>query len=107
MALAAPLPPDIYFLILTKGGLRFETESILDLHTHFKPIETFQYTHFSSCDLHQRKTAQNLFLKTRHFKKGNQLYKQQKRAQKQYQLPFDTSSYEKQVRSKKFSRDFL
>ena len=29
-------------------GERFK-ESVLDLRTHFKPTETFQYTHFSSC----------------------------------------------------------
>ena len=28
---------------------RFEKESILDVRTHFKPTETFQYTYFSSC----------------------------------------------------------
>ena len=30
-------------------GERFAKESILDIKTHFKPTETFQYTHFSSC----------------------------------------------------------
>ena len=30
-------------------GERFREESVLDLRTHFKPTETFQYTHFSSC----------------------------------------------------------
>ena len=30
-------------------GLRFNTESILDVKTHFKPTETFQYTEFTSC----------------------------------------------------------
>ena len=30
-------------------GVRFETKSVLDVRTHFKPTETFQYTHFSSC----------------------------------------------------------
>ena len=30
-------------------GERFYEESILDIRTHFKPNETFQYTHFSSC----------------------------------------------------------
>ena len=30
-------------------GERFKKESILDVRTHFKPTETFQYTHFSSC----------------------------------------------------------
>ena len=30
-------------------GKRFDEKSILDIETHFKPTETFQYTHFSSC----------------------------------------------------------
>jgi len=30
-------------------GARFKTESVLDVCTHFKPTETFQYTHFSTC----------------------------------------------------------
>ena len=30
-------------------GYRFERESILDLRTHFKPTEPFQYTEYSSC----------------------------------------------------------
>ena len=30
-------------------GERFAAKSILDIETHFKPTETFQYTHFSSC----------------------------------------------------------
>ena len=30
-------------------GTRFEKESILETRTHFKPTETFQYTHFKSC----------------------------------------------------------
>jgi len=30
-------------------GERFIKESILDIKTHHKPTETFQYTHFSSC----------------------------------------------------------
>ena len=30
-------------------GERFKEESILDIRTHFKPTETFQYTHFTSC----------------------------------------------------------
>ena len=29
-------------------GKRFHDQSILDIKTHFKPTETFQYTHFSS-----------------------------------------------------------
>ena len=30
-------------------GERFNKESILDIKTHHKPTETFQYTHYSSC----------------------------------------------------------
>ena len=30
-------------------GLRFKTESILDVKTHFKPTEPFQYRDFTSC----------------------------------------------------------
>ena len=30
-------------------GERFNKESILDVRTHFKTTETFQYTHFTSC----------------------------------------------------------
>ena len=30
-------------------GPRFITDKILDVEAHFKPTETFQYTHFSSC----------------------------------------------------------
>ena len=30
-------------------GERFANKSILDIKTHFKPTETFQCTHFSSC----------------------------------------------------------
>ena len=30
-------------------GERFKKESILDVRTHFKPTETLQYTHFTSC----------------------------------------------------------
>ena len=30
-------------------GTRHSTHKSLDLQTHFKPTETFQYTHFSSC----------------------------------------------------------
>ena len=29
-------------------GERFNKQAILDIRTHFKPTETFQYTHFSS-----------------------------------------------------------
>ena len=30
----------------------FYNQGILDIRTHFKPTETFQYTHFSSCNPH-------------------------------------------------------
>ena len=30
-------------------GKRFYKDSVFDIRTHFKPTETFQYTHFSSC----------------------------------------------------------
>ena len=30
-------------------GYRFERQSILDVRTHFKPTEPFQYTEYSSC----------------------------------------------------------
>ena len=30
-------------------GERFSRHSILDINTHYKPTETFQYTHFASC----------------------------------------------------------
>ena len=30
-------------------GQGFKKERILDVRTHFKPTETFQYTHFKSC----------------------------------------------------------
>ena len=30
-------------------GERFAKESILDVHTHYKPTETFQYTNYNSC----------------------------------------------------------
>ena len=30
-------------------GERFRNESVLDVRTHFKPTETFLYTHFSTC----------------------------------------------------------
>ena len=30
-------------------GERFRSNSVLDVRTHFKPTETFQHTHFSSC----------------------------------------------------------
>ena len=31
------------------GRWNFVSDKILDVQTHFKPTETFQYTHFSSC----------------------------------------------------------
>ena len=34
--------------IIYKGD-RFLTDYILDIKTHYKPTETFQYTHFTSC----------------------------------------------------------
>ena len=30
-------------------GERFKKDSVLDLRTHLKPTETFQYTHFTLC----------------------------------------------------------
>ena len=30
-------------------GERFQKDAILDLKTHYKPTETFQYTHYTSC----------------------------------------------------------
>ena len=30
-------------------GVRFDKESILEVQTHYKPTETFQYTNFYSC----------------------------------------------------------
>ena len=30
-------------------GERLKKESILDIKTHYKPTETFQYTHLNSC----------------------------------------------------------
>ena len=34
---------------LWRWGTRFKEKSILDLKTHLKKTETFQYTHFTSC----------------------------------------------------------
>ena len=34
-------------------GERFHNQGILDIRTHFKPTETFQYTHFSFCNPHR------------------------------------------------------
>ena len=41
---------EITFLdtVVYKGN-RFITESVIDVRTHYKATETFQYTHFSSC----------------------------------------------------------
>ena len=36
---------------------RFERDAILYVHIHFKPTETFQYTHFSSCHRNVQKKA--------------------------------------------------
>ena len=48
-------------------GERYRSNSVLDVHTHFKPTETFHYTQFSSCHppgvkkrLHQRKGSETL-----------------------------------------------
>ena len=37
---------------VNKGEI-FHNQGILDIRTHFKPTETFQYTHFSSCNPHK------------------------------------------------------
>ena len=34
-------------------GERFHNQGILDIRTHVKPTETFQYTHFSFCNPHR------------------------------------------------------
>ena len=45
---------EINFLDITVyKGERFHNQGILDIRTHFKPTETFQYTHFSSCNFHR------------------------------------------------------
>ena len=36
-------------LLVVCRGDRFQKESILDIRTQYKPTETFQYTHFTSC----------------------------------------------------------
>ena len=33
----------------TRWWKKIKKESILDIETHYKPTETFQYTHFNSC----------------------------------------------------------
>ena len=30
-------------------GERFQKDAILDIKAHYKPVETFQYTHYISC----------------------------------------------------------
>ena len=40
---------DTTFLDIVVKRERFINESILDIKTHYKPTETFQYTHFNSC----------------------------------------------------------
>ena len=37
---------------VNKGEI-FHNQGILEIRTHFKPTETFQYTHFSSCNPHK------------------------------------------------------
>ena len=37
-----------HFLTVIFKGEQFRNESILDIRTHYKPTETFQYTHFTS-----------------------------------------------------------
>ena len=34
-------------------GERSHNQGIIDIRTHFKPTETFQYTHFSFCNPHR------------------------------------------------------
>ena len=62
-------------------GARFEKESILDTRTHFKPTETFQYTHFKSCHppgvknrLRKRWRPNSTITHTKHYYSG--LHKQ-------------------------------
>ena len=46
----AEISEEITFLNTTIfKGERFNEDSVFDIRTHFKPTETFQYTHFSSC----------------------------------------------------------
>ena len=41
---------DVTFLGITiHKSQRFKKESVLDMRTHFKPTETFQYTFFTNC----------------------------------------------------------
>ena len=46
-ASSPPLIPS--YLIYVFKGERFNKQAILDIRTHFKPTEPFQYTQFSSC----------------------------------------------------------
>jgi len=39
----------VFLVTVVYRGTRFKAQSILDTKTHFKPTETFQYTHFTSC----------------------------------------------------------
>ena len=38
-----------FLVTVVYKGKRFQNQSTLDVKTHFKPTETFQYTHFCSC----------------------------------------------------------
>jgi len=40
---------DIYSDTNVYKGKRLQKAAVLDVRTHFKPTETFHYTHFSSC----------------------------------------------------------
>ena len=46
------------------NGERFRSENILDIKTHFKTTETFQYTYFSTC--HPKKREREVLLKGKH-----------------------------------------
>ena len=51
---------------------KFHNQEILDIRTHFKPTETFQYTHFSSCNPHGVRTnssAKSFYENIYNFKK--------------------------------------
>ena len=37
------------WILKSKKDERLKKEAVLDVHTHFKPTETFQYTHYYSC----------------------------------------------------------
>ena len=69
--------------LMTSGGRKktktcfnlesiFYNQGILDIRTHFKPTETFQYTHFSSCNPHGVRTnssAKSFYENIYNFKK--------------------------------------